>query len=52
MVFVCDHCHFLFSRYSEPERCPDCGKETIRPATDEEIREFEQQLADAQEHPL
>lgn len=41
MVYVCDHCHFLFSRISPTEMCPDCGKENIRPASAEEAREFE-----------
>ena len=41
MVYACDCCHFLFSRVSPTEKCPDCGKENIRPAQPEEIREFE-----------
>ncbi len=41
MVYACDHCYFLFSRVSQVERFPDCGKENIRPATQEEVREFE-----------
>lgn len=40
MVYACDLCHFLFERKSEPEQCPDCGKYAIRPATEEERREF------------
>ena len=41
MIYACDHCHFLFSRTSPVQQCPDCGKENIRPATPEEIQEFE-----------
>jgi len=41
MIYACDHCHFLFSRVSPDEQCPDCGKACIRPATQEEIKEFE-----------
>lgn len=41
MVYVCEHCHFLFSRVSPIDTCPDCGKENIRPAGQEEILEFE-----------
>lgn len=41
MVYACGQCHFLFSRVSPIARCPDCGKENIRPATQEEIQEFE-----------
>lgn len=42
MVLVCDHCHFLFSSAAQPEQCPDCGKMAVRAATEEEVREFEQ----------
>jgi len=41
MIYACDRCHFLFSRISMPDRCPDCGKEGIRLATREESEEFE-----------
>lgn len=41
MIYACDRCHFLFSRVSVPDRCPDCGKEAIRPASLEECAEFE-----------
>lgn len=41
MVYACDSCHFLFSRVSPTTTCPDCGKENIRPAEPEEVREFE-----------
>lgn len=46
MVYVCDHCHFLFSRVSPVEQCPDCGKACIRPAAREEITEFEKRNSD------
>ena len=52
MVYVCENCHFLFSRHSMPDRCPDCGKEAIRPAEPAEVQEFEKQLEDAQNNPL
>ena len=42
MVFACDHCHFLFRDTVQPKQCPDCGKLTVRAATEEEVREFEQ----------
>lgn len=44
MVFACDKCYFLFSRTAQPEQCPDCGKYAMRPATEEEQREFEERL--------
>lgn len=46
MVFSCVHCHYLFSCVSQPEQCPDCGKFTVRPATEDERREFEERLAE------
>lgn len=46
MVYACDHCHFLFSRVSPIDQCPDCGKEEVRPATPEEIYEYENQKMD------
>ena len=42
MVFICDHCHFLFSSAAQPEQCPDCGKRMVRAATEEEVQDFEQ----------
>ena len=46
MVFACDHCHYLFSLEKEPEQCPDCGKYRVRPATEEEQREFDVRIAE------
>ena len=44
MIYACDSCHFLFSRTAPAKQCPDCGKESIREATKEEIQEFEQRI--------
>lgn len=52
MVFACDTCYFLFSRTVEPEQCPECGKYTVRPATEEEQEEFQRRLEDAERDPL
>lgn len=41
MIYACDSCGSLFSASSEPEQCPDCGKDTVRPASDVEQEEFE-----------
>ena len=35
-------CRFLFESEVEPERCPDCGKTSIRLANEREKAEFEQ----------
>ena len=40
-IYACDACKFLFHSDSRAERCPDCGKFQVRPANEEEIREFE-----------
>lgn len=46
MIFVCDNCGFLFSRSSEPEQCPDCGKSAVRPANEVEQEEFSARLSE------
>lgn len=40
MIYACDNCHFLFFRAAPTDRCPDCGKERVRSAAQEEILEF------------
>jgi len=49
MIFVCDNCHFLFSRTVEPEQCPDCGKYMVRPAVEAEQQEYEKRLKEPTE---
>ena len=39
MLYACDNCHYLFPRTVE-KTCHDCGKPTIRPATDEEQEDY------------
>lgn len=41
-IYVCDTCHFLFERSGEIDRCPDCGKQTIRLAAEAEQKEYHQ----------
>ncbi len=38
MIYACDTCHFVFERVGDCTECPDCGKKTIREATNEEKR--------------
>lgn len=38
-------CGFVFSRDFVPDRCPSCGRDCIRPATEREIAEFERYIA-------
>ena len=40
MIFVCDKCHFIFSRTSQPVQCPDCGKYAVREANETEQKEY------------
>ena len=46
MIFTCDNCGFIFSRSEETEQCPDCGKYEVRPANEEEQKEFAQRMAE------
>lgn len=48
MIFVCDKCHFIFSRTAEPEQCPDCGKYAVREASEAERQEYEEHLKEFQ----
>ena len=50
MIYACDNCGFLFSRTSEPEQCPDCGKNAVRPANEVEQEEFTARLSETQEN--
>lgn len=42
MIYVCEHCGFLFRRSGVAEQCPDCGKQCIREANDVERKEYEE----------
>ena len=41
MIYTCHQCLFTFRRTGTVENCPDCGKPTVREATDKEKEEFE-----------
>jgi len=45
MVYTCKHCRFTFKRVGKIEDCPDCGKQTIHEATQEEKEEYERNRA-------
>ena len=38
--YTCEACRFQFVRHGEIIQCPDCGKESIRESTDDEIADF------------
>ena len=44
MICTCTHqdCYFVFeiNGQSVPDRCPDCGSRTVRPASPDEIAWF------------
>lgn len=48
-IYACDNCGFVFSRTGECTKCPDCGKITIRCATDDEKSEFEYRISHPEE---
>lgn len=40
MIYACNSCYYLFASEDVPEQCRDCGKDTVRPASPEEVQEF------------
>lgn len=41
-IYICDSCHYLFEDADGIDRCPDCGKQNIRPANEQEQVEYRQ----------
>jgi predicted amidophosphoribosyltransferase len=39
-MYICNLCRFTFKRTGKIENCPDCGKPSVREATDKEIKEY------------
>jgi DNA-directed RNA polymerase subunit RPC12/RpoP len=40
MIYICDKCRFIFSRFGAVNSCSDCGKQLVRAAKPEEIEEY------------
>lgn len=40
MIYICEHCSFLFYRIGEVSECPACEKHIIRPAEREEAEQL------------
>lgn len=40
LICACDHCYYLFEAPELPEQCPDCGKQAVRPANEQEREEY------------
>ena len=47
MVYTCEKCRFTFERAGEIDACPDCGKPSIRAATEQETAEYRANREDA-----
>ena len=39
-ICTCESCRYTFRYPIFPTACPDCGKKTVRTATDQEIEEY------------
>ena len=37
---TCKQCRYIFRYPLLPSRCPDCGAEAVRKATDAEVQEY------------
>ena len=46
LILTCDNCGFIFSRTEETDQCPDCGKYEVRPANEDEQKEFAGRMAE------
>ncbi len=40
-IYFCHACRYTFSSQDTPDRCPDCGAYAVRPATEEQIVDYE-----------
>lgn len=42
MLLICSACKFMFEKDRIVEQCPDCGKYSVREASPDENREYEE----------
>lgn len=47
IIYACDSCQFLFQRIGAVERCPQCEKNYVRPATEAEAEDFKKQIEES-----
>jgi len=40
MIYTCNYCRFTFRRSGNIEECPDCGRLSVREATEKEKEEY------------
>ena len=46
MFYACDTCHFIFKRFGAVDACPDCGKPSVREATESEKKLYGESVRD------
>jgi len=46
MIYTCNNCRFTFHRSGEVEACVDCGKPSVREATEKEKEEYRKNQAE------
>ncbi len=39
-IYTCDACHYTFEAETGCDQCPDCGKKRVRPADEQESKEY------------
>ena len=49
MIYTCNTCRFTFSRVGDIDVCPDCGKPSVRQATQKEEEDFHRNQLDFSE---
>jgi len=50
IIYKCDACQFLFERTGKIEDCPDCGRDGVRVATNDEQSEYMKIRAELQKY--
>ena len=41
MIYICTACKYTFTSGTRLDRCPDCGKQAVHPATEAEVKDYE-----------
>ena len=49
--YICENCLFQFERVGDCQKCPDCGKERVRKATDEEKEDYFKRKQEFENNP-
>ena len=39
-IYTCDACRYIFEATDGCNQCPDCGKRQVRPANEDERKEY------------